>query len=56
MLGQLHISSERYFWEVEVQDAHSWDLETGVAAGKGDQSWVFIGRTDVEAETPNLKW
>ena len=21
---------------------------------KGDQSWVFIGRTDVEAETPNL--
>ena len=20
---------------------------------KGDQSWVFIGRTDVEAETPN---
>ena len=21
---------------------------------KGDQSWVFIGRTDVEAETPLL--
>ena len=21
---------------------------------KGDQSWVFIGRTDVEAETPML--
>ena len=21
---------------------------------KGDQSWVFIGRTDVEAETPKL--
>ena len=21
---------------------------------KGDQSWVFIGRTDVEAETPNI--
>ena len=21
---------------------------------KGDQSWVFIGRTDVEAETPRL--
>ena len=20
---------------------------------KGDQSWVFFGRTDVEAETPN---
>ena len=21
---------------------------------KGDQSWVFIGRTDAEAETPGL--
>ena len=21
---------------------------------KGDQSWVFIGRTDIEAETPKL--
>ena len=21
---------------------------------KGDQSWVFMGRTDVEAETPKL--
>ena len=21
---------------------------------KGDQSWVFIGRTDAEAETPEL--
>ena len=21
---------------------------------KGDQSWVFIGRTDAEAETPNI--
>ena len=22
---------------------------------KGDESWVFIGRTDVEAETPILR-
>ena len=28
----------------EIQLAHS----------KGDQSWVFIGKTDVEAETPIL--
>ena len=28
----------------EVQPAHS----------KGDQSWVFIGRTDAKAETPAL--
>ncbi|CAI9168536.1 unnamed protein product [Rangifer tarandus platyrhynchus] len=26
VLGQLHISSRRYFWEVEVQNTHSWDL------------------------------
>jgi len=25
-----------------------------VIEGKGDQSWVFIARTDVEAETPIL--
>ena len=28
----------------EIQLVHS----------KGDQTWVFIGRTDVEAETPIL--
>ena len=28
----------------EIQPVHS----------EGDQSWVFIGRTDVEAETPIL--
>ena len=28
----------------EIQPVHS----------KGDQSWVFTGRTDVEAETPKL--
>ena len=28
----------------EIQPVHT----------KGDQSWVFIGRTDVEAETPIL--
>ena len=28
----------------EIQPVHS----------KGDQSWVFIGRTDAETETPKL--
>ena len=28
--------------------------ETQPAHSKGDQSWVFTGRTDVEAETPIL--
>ncbi|XP_043305427.1 butyrophilin subfamily 1 member A1-like [Cervus canadensis] len=26
VLGQLHVGSGRFFWEVEVGDAHSWDL------------------------------
>ena len=28
--------------------------ETQLVHPKGDQSWVFIGGTDVEAETPIL--
>ena len=28
--------------------------ETQPVHSKGDQSWVFFGRTDVEAETPVL--
>ena len=32
-----------------------WDCkEIQPVYPKGDQSWVFIGRTDVEAETPVL--
>ena len=31
-------------WSKEIQPVHP----------KGDQSWVFIGRTDVEADTPIL--
>ena len=31
-------------WTARIQQVHP----------KGDQSWVFIGRTDVEAETPIL--
>ena len=34
----------------------SWDCkEIQPVHPKGDQSWVFIGRTDVEAETPILR-
>ena len=35
----------------------SWEslgLQGGPTSPSGDQSWVFIGRTDVEAETPTL--
>ena len=45
-------ASELWFWKrllspldcKEIQPVHP----------KGDQSWVFVGRTDVEAETPIL--
>ena len=36
--------SESPFDCMEIQPVHP----------KGDQSWVFIGKTDVEAETPIL--
>ena len=32
----------------------SWTARRSTVHPKGDQSWVFIGRTDVEAETPIL--
>ena len=35
---------ESHFDSRDIQPVHP----------KGDQSWVFIGRTDVEAETPIL--
>ena len=41
-LLKLHLSLLPDALFMEVQPVHS----------KGDQSWVFIGRTDVEAETP----
>ena len=31
-----------------------WILSTAPVHPKGEQSWVFIGRTDAEAETPVL--
>ena len=49
-----------YHWA--TREAHNYpsNLESPLACKKiqvhpkGDQSWVFIGRTDVEAETPIL--
>ena len=31
-----------------------WDLGGALYDPKGDQSWVFTGRTDAETETPIL--
>ena len=32
----------------------SWIARRSTSPSKGDQSWIFIGRTDAEAETPIL--
>ena len=44
------------FWTVvlEILDSPLDSKEIQPVYPKGDQSWVFIGRTDVEAETPIL--
>ena len=45
------------FWTVVLEKTLESPLdckETQLVHPKGDQSWVFIGRTDAEAETPVL--
>ena len=45
------------FWTVvleKILESHLDCKEIQPVHPKGDQSWVFIGRTDVEAETPVL--
>ena len=41
------------FWTVALESSLDWK-EIQLVHSKGDQSWVFIGRTDAEAETPVL--
>ena len=43
------------FWTVELKTLESpLDIkEIQPVHPKGDQSWVFIGKTDADAETPN---
>ena len=46
-----------HFWTVVLEKTHESPLdckEIRPVHPKGGQSWVFIGRTDVEAETPIL--
>ena len=47
----------RCFWTVVLEETLESPLdsrEIQPVDPKGDQSWVFVGRTDVEAETPIL--
>ena len=46
-----------FFWTVVLEKTLESPLdckEIWTVHPKGDQSWVFVGRTDVEAETPIL--
>ena len=45
-LGQLR----GMVWGGRREEGSGW----GTKINKGDQSWVFIGRTDAKAETPIL--
>ena len=40
------------FWTVVLEKTLESEIQTVLP--KGDQSWVFIGRTDAEAEAPIL--
>ena len=45
------------FWSVVLEKTLESPLdceEIKLASPKGNQSWIFIGRTDAEAEAPNL--
>ena len=45
------------FWAMELEETLESPLdckETQAVHPKGNQSWIFIGRTDAEAETPIL--
>ena len=47
------------FWTVVLEKTLESPLdckEIQLVHPKGNQSWIFIGRTDVEAETPILWW
>ena len=48
-----------YFWTLVLEKTLESPLdckEIQPVDPKGNQSWIFIGRTDAEAETPILNW
>ena len=49
------VQKNRWFWTVMLEKTLESPLdckEIQPVHPKGDQSWIFIGRADVEAETP----
>ena len=56
-IKKAEVPKNRCFWTVVLEKTFESPLdckEIQPVHSKGDQSWVFIGRTDVEAETPIL--
>ena len=54
-LGSISFTCKKGGWTVVLEKILESPLdckEIQPVHPKGDQSWVFIGRTDVEAETP----
>ena len=54
---EIWIPKNWYFWTVVLKKTLESPLdckEIQPVHPKGNQSWIFIGRTDVEAETPIL--
>ena len=43
-----------YFWTVVLEKTLESPLDCKEIHPKGNQSWIFIGRTDAEAETTTL--
>ena len=48
------VSKNWSFWTVVLEKTLESLLEIKPVTPKGNQSWIFIGRTDAEAETPVL--
>ena len=54
---EIWVPKNWWFWTVVLEKTLESPLdckEVQPVHSKGDQSWVFIGRTDAEAETPRL--
>ena len=61
--AMVFFSSHEWMWELEYKECWAlknwcfWSVvldKTQPVHPKGDQSWVFTGRTDIEGETPTL--
>ena len=54
MVEESQVPKNWYFWTVVLEKTLESPLDSKIQPvnPRGNQSWIFIGRTDVEAETP----